>query len=165
QEPRNPDDPAFDGCTPDAPGPFFFFSTNPADSASQEQRSIFAEANFPVLDRVYLTAAVRHETFTGDLDATVYKLSGKWDTTDHLAFRGSYGTNYQAPSPEVIPGEVTNGANSYGVAGGSWLGVQTVTRSDIEPETRSEERRVGKACGQRGALERETKNFFSEYSS
>lgn len=135
QQPRDPKDPAFDGCTPDAPGPFFFFGINPPDEASQEQRSVFAEANFPLLDTLNVTAALRHETFTGDLDATVYKVSGKWDVTDALSFRGGYGTNYQAPPPSVIPGEVTNGTNSYGVAGGNWLGVTTVTRSDIEPET------------------------------
>ncbi|MGQ9425829.1 TonB-dependent receptor domain-containing protein [Gilvimarinus sp. F26214L] len=135
QDPRDTDDPAFDGCTPDSPGPFFFFGTNPPDSASQEQRSYFVEANFPLLESLYVSTAARHEWFTGDLDATVYKVSGQWTATDNLSLRGSYGTNYQAPSAEVIPGEVVNGTNSYGVAGGKWLGVQTYTRDDIEPET------------------------------
>lgn len=135
QLPRAPDDEQFTGCTPDEPGPFFFFGTDVPDSAEQQQQSAFAEASLPILDSLQVSAALRHEAFSGDLSATVYKLSGKWDATDNLSFRGSYGTNYQAPPATVIPGEVSNGVNSYSVAGGDWLGVQTLTRSDIEPET------------------------------
>ena len=94
QTPRDPTDPEYNGCTPDGPGPFFFFGINPPDSTSQQQESAFAEFSLPLLDRLNMTAAVRHERFSGDLDATVYKVSGKYDITDNLSFRGSYGTNY-----------------------------------------------------------------------
>lgn len=134
QIPLDPTDPAFTGCTPDRPGPFQFFATNVPDSAYQDQQSFFGELSLPVLDSVYLTAAVRYEEFTGGLDATVYKFSGKWDVTDNLSFRGSIGTNYQAPGADVIPGEVVNNTNSYTIAGGAWRGAQTVTVANIEPE-------------------------------
>jgi iron complex outermembrane receptor protein len=65
----------------------------------------------------------------------VYKVSGKWDVFGPLSLRGSYGTNYQAPPAGLIPGNITNGVNSYTRVAGSWLGAQTVTRSDIVPET------------------------------
>lgn len=134
QTPRDPTDPLFNGCTPDAPGPFQFFATNIPEKTTQDQTSVFGELSLPVLDSVYLSAAVRYEEFTGGLDATVYKLSGKWDVTDNIALRGSYGTNYQAPGPGLIPGELNSGTNSYTIAGGAWRGVQTQTRFDIEPE-------------------------------
>ncbi|MCW8194917.1 TonB-dependent receptor plug domain-containing protein [Proteobacteria bacterium 005FR1] len=135
QVPRSPSDPEYNGCTPDEPGPFQFFGTNPPDRNSQDQKSAFAEFNFPVLDNVVMTAAARYEEFSGGLDATVYKVSGKWDISYNLSLRGSYGTNYQAPGITVTPGEVNNGVSNYSVADGSWLGSTTVTRSDIEPET------------------------------
>lgn len=135
QDPADPSDPTYTGCTPDEPGPFVFFGTNPPDSTHQDQRSAFAEFNFPVIDTLYLTAAARYEEFSGGLDATVYKVSGKWDATDNLSFRGSYGTNYQAPPATVVPGEVNNGTNSFSIAGGNWRGAQTVTQSGIEAET------------------------------
>ncbi|MCW8194919.1 TonB-dependent receptor plug domain-containing protein [Proteobacteria bacterium 005FR1] len=128
----NPD---YNGCTPDEPGPFQFFGTNPPDRLEQDQKSAFVEFNLPVLDTLNFTAAGRYEEFSGGLDATVYKVSGKWDVTENLAFRGSYGTNYQAPGIGIVPGEIDNGVNNYTVARGAWLGAQTVTRSDIEPET------------------------------
>lgn len=135
QVPRDPTDPLYNGCTPDGPGPFQFFGTNIPDATQQDQRSVFGELSLPVLDSVYLSTAVRYEEFSGGLDATVYKVSGKWDATDNLSFRGSYGTNYQAPGADVIPGEVANGTNSYTIAGGNWRGAQTITETGIEPET------------------------------
>jgi len=135
QVPRSTEDPQFNGCTPDEPGPFQFFGTNIPDSTDQEQLSFFGELNLPILDNLYATAAVRYEEFDSELDATVYKVSGKWDATDNLSFRGSYGTNYQAPGAGIVPGEINNGVNSYTVAGGAWRGAQTVTQAGIEPET------------------------------
>ncbi|MGQ9425828.1 TonB-dependent receptor domain-containing protein [Gilvimarinus sp. F26214L] len=128
----NPD---YNGCTPDRPGPFQFFGTNPPDRLEQEQESAFVEFNLPVLDSLNITAAGRYEEFSGGLDATVYKVSAKWQATENLALRGAFGTNYQAPGIGIVPGEIDNGVNNFTVAGGAWLGAQTVTRSDIEPET------------------------------
>lgn len=134
QVPRDPTDPLYNGCTPDRPGPFQFFGTNPADKTWQDQTSVFGELSLPVLDSVYLSAAARYEEFSGGLDSTVYKVSGQWTITDNMSVRGSYGTNYQAPGAGIIPGEVANGTNSFTIAGGNWRGAQTVTRSDIQPE-------------------------------
>lgn len=135
QLPVPPDDPTYSGCLPDLPGPFFFFGINDIDRTEQEQSSYFVEFNFPVLDSLFFTAAARNESFTGDLDATVYKVSGKWDVTDNFSLRGSYGDNYQAPSAFIVPGNVGNGVNSYTIAAGNWRGAQTITESGIVPET------------------------------
>lgn len=135
QNPLPPSDPNYNGCTPDEPGPFQFFGTNPPDSNRQDQRSAFVEFNLPVLDSLFFGLAGRYEEFSGGLDSTVYKVSGQWQIIDSLSLRGSYGTNYQTPDIDVIPGEVTNGVNSYTIVGGAWLGAQTVTRADIVPET------------------------------
>ncbi|MEX1033010.1 MAG: TonB-dependent receptor [Cellvibrionaceae bacterium] len=136
--PDNPDgtpNPDYNGCTPDEPGPFQFFGTNEPTSNRQDQRSVFGELNLPVLDTLEFTLAARHEEFSGDLDATVYKVSSKWQATDAFGLRASYGTNYDAPAAGITPGNVTRGVNSYTVAGGNWLGATTVTQSGIEPET------------------------------
>lgn len=130
-----PDDPRYTGCLPDEPGPFFFFGTNDPSATEQEQTAFFLELGLPILDTLNMTAAVRNESFTGDLSATVYKVSGKWDITNNLAFRGSYGDNYQAPPAGIDPGEVNNGVNSYTIAAGNWRGAQTVTDTGIQPET------------------------------
>ena len=127
--------PNFRGCTPDAPGPFIAFVPDPPNSADQQQASIFAEFQIPVLDNVNLQAAVSREEFSGGLGATVYKVAGKWDVWGPLSLRASYGTNYQTPPVGAIPGAQTAAARTYTVAGGQWLGARFVTDASIKPET------------------------------
>ena len=128
-------DPNFRGCTPDNPGPFVLFAPNPPDSVGRHQYSVFAELQIPVLSNLDFQAAARHEEFEGGLGATVYKLAGKWNVWGPLSFRGSYGTNYQAPPLGVVPGAITVAARTYTAAAGNWLGAQFITDSDLEPET------------------------------
>jgi hypothetical protein len=136
QDPYDPSDALYTGCTEDEPGPFVFFGTNIQESLAQDQFSYFVQLDLPILDILNITAAARHEEFMpGDLSADVYKVSGKLQIIDSLALRGSYGTNYQAPGLGITPGEVTNGVNSYTIASGNWRGAQTVTQSGIKPET------------------------------
>lgn len=136
QNPAASTDPLFTGCTLDEAGPYLFFANNPPDATRQTQQSYFAEIALPILDNLNLGLAGRYEKFEPiGLDATVYKVSAKWQVVDQFALRGSYGTNYQAPGPDIIPGELTNGVASFTRAGGAWLGSQTLTRDDIEPET------------------------------
>jgi iron complex outermembrane recepter protein len=134
QVPREQSDPAFNGCTVDEPGPFQFFGTLKPNASEQTRTSIFGELNLPVLDSLQFSLALRHERFGSGLDTTVYKVFGKWDVTDNLSVRGSYGTNYQAPGTDLNPGQITNAVNSYTIAGGAWRGAQTFTRTDIDPE-------------------------------
>jgi hypothetical protein len=128
-------DPAFRGCTADGPGPFTFFGINPPDYNDRQQYSFFGELEIPVLDTLSFQLAARHEEFSKDLNATVYKVAGRWNVWGPLTLRGSYGTNYQAPPLGTIPGEVVNAVRSYTIAAGNWLGAQFVTDSSLKPET------------------------------
>ncbi len=128
-------DPNFRGCTPDSPGPFVTFVPDVPDYDDQQQYSLFAEFQIPVLDNVNLQAAVRREEFSGGLGATVYKVAGKWDVWGPLSLRASYGTNYQTPPVGTIPGEQNVGARTYTVAAGNWLGARFITDASIKPET------------------------------
>jgi outer membrane receptor protein involved in Fe transport len=136
QIPRNPADPQFNGCTPDNPGPYIFFSTVPNINVDRQSTSIFGEASLPVTNDLNFQVAVRREDFSHGFGATVYKVSGKYNLMGGpLSFRGSYGTNYAAPALGLTPGRITNGVASITKANSAWLGTQTVTRNDIVPET------------------------------
>lgn len=134
QRPLPNNDPDFNGCTLNEPGPFGFFGTNPPDYYDQQSFSLFGETNIPLTDDINLQAAVRREEFSGGLGATVYKISGKWQVMDPLAFRASFGTNFQAPPITLAPGSITNVVRSYDVAGGAWLAGTSNTLSSVEPE-------------------------------
>lgn len=136
QDPADPADPAYTGCTPDRPGPFVFFDTNTPTNEKQNQESYFVQLDLPILNSLFVTLAGRYEKFSpGDLDATVYKVSFRFNPIDAVTVRGSYGTNYQAPGLGITPGEINNGVNSYTIAAGNWRGAQTITENSIEPET------------------------------
>ncbi len=135
QNPLPPNSPNFRGCTPDNPGPYVLFNPDPANSADQQQYSVFGELQIPVLDNLNFQAAVRREEFSGGLGATVYKVAGKWDVWGPLSLRASYGTNYQTPPVGTIPGASVAAARTYTVAASNWLGATFVTDSGIKPET------------------------------
>ncbi|CAN5192544.1 TonB-dependent receptor [soil metagenome] len=128
-------DPRFRGCTPDGPGPFTFFGINPPDNLEQRQYSYFGELEIPVFDNLNFQLAARHEEFSHGLKTTVYKVAGKWHVWGPLSFRGSYGTNYQAPPLGTVPGQINNAVRSYTIAAGNWLGAQFVTDTSLSPET------------------------------
>lgn len=133
--PTPTNDPNYRGCTPDGPGPFVLFAPNPPDTAEKRQHSYFGELQIPVLDSLEFQAAARHEEFSGGLNATVYKLSGKWHAWGPLSLRGSYGTNYQTPPLDAVPGAVTVNARTFTVAANNWLASPFITDRDLEPET------------------------------
>lgn len=134
QRPLPNTDPKFNGCTLNRPGPFGFYGIDEAEAYDRQAISYFVEVNLPVHDRLNIQAAARREEFSGGLDATVYKVAGKWDVFGPLSARASYGTNFLAPDIILSPGSVSNIVRSYDRANGNWLGAQTVTRTDIEPE-------------------------------
>ncbi|HJV42750.1 TonB-dependent receptor domain-containing protein [Caulobacter sp.] len=127
--------PNFRGCTPDAPGPFVLFAPTLPTQAEQSQYSLFGELQVPLLSNVDIQLAARHEKFSNDLGATVYKVSGKWNVWGPLTLRASYGTNYQTPPLGVTPGAITVAARTYTVAASNWLAAQFVTDANLKPET------------------------------
>ncbi|WP_054113136.1 TonB-dependent receptor domain-containing protein [Marinagarivorans algicola] len=108
---------------------------------SRSQWGIFAEYFMPVLDSVELSASVRYDsigsvqddsTFLlreaseianaarrnlgGTKSDVTYKLSARWDATDELALRASYGTGFKAPSMRQIADPLSD----FGVTSGSF---------------------------------------------
>lgn len=124
------------GCAPTGQSPYFFFASDEQNRSDNQQYSYFGELQIPVLDRLSFQLAVRREEFPkSDLGATVYKIAGKWDPTDWLALRGSFGTNYQSPPSTLVPGEINNSLSLIANAGNKYLRVETETLGGIAPET------------------------------
>jgi outer membrane receptor protein involved in Fe transport len=71
----------------------------PDETFNSAVRSLFAEVEVPILDTLAVKAAVRHEQFTDQgLDATVPKLSARYEITPELALRASWGESFLAPT-------------------------------------------------------------------
>ncbi|GHF17479.1 hypothetical protein GCM10017044_09820 [Kordiimonas sediminis] len=60
--------------------------------------AVFAEALLPVTADLEVTVAARHEKFSGGVKTTDPKIGARWQMTDDIALRASYGTSFQLPS-------------------------------------------------------------------
>jgi iron complex outermembrane receptor protein len=103
----------------------------------------FAEAQLPLLDSLTLQFAGRYEKFISDLsdkdnDIFVPAASLRWQSTDWLAIRGSWGRTFSqvnppAPTQPVIANSTANA--TFGGIGGTGTGFQTANypNLDVEP--------------------------------
>jgi iron complex outermembrane receptor protein len=94
----------FSGATPLQPNP----GLDPPDYIDSQTIAYFGELSLPVFDTVNLSASLRHESFNGgSISGTIWSVAGKWDVTDNVYLRGSYGTNFRAEEAlDASPGAV-----------------------------------------------------------
>ncbi len=124
------------GCSVVGEAPYIFTNHIRPERTDNQQYSYFGELQVPVLDRLSFQLAVRREEFPkSDLGATVYKVAGKWDPTDWLALRASFGTNYASPPSTLVPGEINANTILISAAGNKYLAIETETLAGIKPET------------------------------
>lgn len=109
-------------------GEVYNYAAVPAYDLKRTNMGVFAEVLVPVVKDFELTAALRHDkiskitdglnarTVGDDLSASTYKLSGRYQVSQQLLFRGSVGTGFKAPAMlDIAQPEVPNGvtASSY----------------------------------------------------
>lgn len=69
----------------------------------------FGEIALPIAERFNVSAALRYEDYGKNGGSTIDpKISAKFDVTDFLSLRGSYGTSFQAPSIRQVAGTIGN---------------------------------------------------------
>jgi len=113
-------------------GPFMFLGGGTPSQLNGDNYSVFTEFSIPVLDNLQLQLAARYEDYGGEVGSTFDpKLSGRWQATDWLAFRGSVGTTFRAPPiTSLAPGQVT----SLQFLFGSFRAVDIGGNPNLEPE-------------------------------
>ena len=113
-------------------GPLIFFGSGANSDDHQDVVAAFGEVRLPILDTLEATLAVRHERFSSGLSTTNPKLSVRWQALDWLAFRGTAGTTFRAPTAgQINPGCAVGVAN----LGGQYRAVQTCGNANLQPET------------------------------
>jgi iron complex outermembrane recepter protein len=104
-------DPNTDGVTPD-----------PTILGKTTVDSLFAEVVLPFTEALEVQAAIRYENHGSVVGETVDpKIAMRYDALPWLAFRGSYGTSFQAPSSNQQGGIVNSGSVNYRTIGGTAL--------------------------------------------
>lgn len=119
-------------------GPYTFYSNVQEIDVDRTVSSLFGEAKLPITDHLELSAAVRYEYYGGNFGSTTNpKVSVRWQALDWLAFRGSAGSTFRAPTqPSITPGVVRGLAqfNLPGV-GSLYRPVDTANNPNLTAET------------------------------
>ncbi|WP_086929340.1 TonB-dependent receptor plug domain-containing protein [Agarilytica rhodophyticola] len=75
------------------------------DSEVDETRDVFSfyiDAEYEISDNALVSAAIRHDNYSGFGDTTNYKLAGSVGLTDSLRFRAAASTGFRAPSMQQL---------------------------------------------------------------
>lgn len=75
-----------------------FDSVNTLAEVKRDIRAVFGEVLVPVTKRIELTAAVRHDDYTGFGGTTNPKVSMRFTPVDEFLVRGSYSTGFRVPT-------------------------------------------------------------------
>jgi iron complex outermembrane recepter protein len=105
-----------------------FLSKDTAYELEREQYGLFTEVLLPITDDLEVTGSLRYDDVSavedkgrgGDVDKgdsdTTYKISALWTLNDAIAFRGSFGTGFKAPSMR----EIGEPRSDFGVTSGTY---------------------------------------------
>jgi len=107
---------------------------SPDFSGDQQVWAAFAEARLQVADAFELQAALREEGYDGGERALSPRLAARWDLTDRLALRASWGRGFRAPSVYTMAGAQASQPSVFDR--GAFVFVNTLTTGDpdLKPE-------------------------------
>src|SRR5690606_5283957 len=82
--------------------------TTPPNFVDSQTLAYFAEIQLPITDRFNLSASARREEFNGGkITGDIWSVAGKYDVTDNIYVRASYGTNFRAEAAlDLVPGTI-----------------------------------------------------------
>jgi iron complex outermembrane receptor protein len=113
-------------------GPYLFNANLAQYDVSREIASVFAETLLPITDDLELTLAARYESYIGQGETFNPKASLRWQALDWLAFRGSVGTTYRAPSATILTNTFVRGLTN---ANGTWRANDQFGNPNLDAET------------------------------
>lgn len=106
-------------------GVIYNFAANPQYDLERDNAGVFAELLVPVAKGMEVNASVRYDNiskikdavnnrdFGKKANATTYKLSGKYQISNQVMLRGSYGTGFKAPDMlDIAQPLVSNGVTA-----------------------------------------------------
>ncbi len=77
-------------------------SSGNSAGGSRQASAVFVEAIFPVQDDLEVTAALRRDRYSDYGSDTSPKLSVRYNPTDELVLRASYGEGFRAPTLDIL---------------------------------------------------------------
>ncbi len=115
-------------------GPFIFLGQFIPQRLNDDVHALFVEFAIPLLDNLDIQAAVRYEEYGGQTGNTIDpKISGRWQATDWLAVRGSWGSTFRGPTP-VNKSLRATGLQPLAATGGQYKSIDNFGDPALTPE-------------------------------
>jgi iron complex outermembrane recepter protein len=86
-------------------------ATKPIDQ-SRNINAVFGELNVPIIKNLDLNVAARYDDYSDVGSTTNWKANVRWQPTQQLLVRGSYGTGFRAPTLSNLWDPPTNGTSA-----------------------------------------------------
>lgn len=115
---------------------FFGYSPSDAGSHSRDNFSQYVDINLRPVPELVLDGALRHEHYSDFGDATVWKITGRYDVAPEFAIRGTASTGFRAPTlaEEYYSGINVNTASILGIFPANSEGARFLGVSGLKPE-------------------------------
>jgi iron complex outermembrane receptor protein len=115
-------------------GPFIFLGQFIPQRLNDDVHALFVELALPIWEGVDVQAAVRYEEYGSQTGNTVDpKISARWQATDWLAVRGSWGTTFRGPTP-VNKSLRATGLQPLAATGGQYRSIDNFGDPTLVPE-------------------------------
>ena len=88
-------------------------NTGAGTSGDYEVDSFYVEALFPIVDSVEVSVGWRYEDFSTYGSEDVWKVGARWDITDNLAIRGTWGEVFRSPTISDLFGGLVDSFPTY----------------------------------------------------
>ncbi len=125
--------PGDDTCT--APtGRFSFLAGVKPLQVEQDVAALFFEAAMPLRDNLDVQAALRYEDY-GSIDSIDPKVSLRWQLSDPLALRASFGTTFRGPTPSQVDAASRITILAFISPTSAFKAVDTIGNPELEPES------------------------------
>ena len=119
-------------CSPQN-GALAFLGTNRDGDFQNDVKAVFAEIQAPVFEGFDLQLAARYEDYGGATGSTFDpKITGRFQVTDWLAVRGTYGTTFRGPPPQQLS---SGGATALQFIAGGFRPVDVFGNPGLTPES------------------------------
>ena len=127
--------PEIKDCATGRTGLFGFLPPNFDIDEDRDIWALFTEFQFPITDTLEAQLSVRHEDYGGDTGSTTDpKFAIRWQITDSIGVRGSFGSTFRGPTlNQIVSGNSSNSLQFVG-ATGAFKRIDTRGNPSLEPE-------------------------------
>jgi outer membrane receptor protein involved in Fe transport len=127
--------PEIKDCTSGRTGLFGFLPPGFTIDEDRDIWALFTEFHFPITETLEGQLSVRHEDYGGDTGSTTDpKVAFRWQVTDSIGLRASYGSTFRGPTLNQIVSTNSSSSLQFVGATGAFKRIDTKGNPGLKPE-------------------------------